>query len=125
MLFLFQPALEMAIVPVNKANVCTTVFIIVRVCLLKFKTRKPRLPCIAHLHTSQVSSQLAFRFKRRSSKQIFDWNDVSYPYFTNYPIRPTRCLVNCHLVQEKKFKKELQEGSHLGFRIEMILTVFD
>ena len=35
------------------------------------KTRGPRQPCITDLITRQVSSQLAFRFKRRGSIQIF------------------------------------------------------
>ena len=35
--------------------------------LLKNKRAKWRFPCIAHLITRQVSSQLAFLFKRRSS----------------------------------------------------------
>ena len=32
-----------------------------------FKTRGPRWPCIVHLITRQVSSQLTFLYKRRTS----------------------------------------------------------
>ena len=31
----------------------------------------------------------------------------------------------CHLVQEKKFSVDFQDGGHLGFPIRMILATFD
>ena len=38
---------------------------------INVQTRGPRWPCITHLIPRQVSTQLDFWFKRRSSIQIF------------------------------------------------------
>ena len=51
------------------------------------KTRGPRWPCITQLITRQVSSQLAFWFKRRSSTRFPKWrpfwisNQNNFSYF--------------------------------------------
>ena len=70
----------------------------------------------------QVSSQLAFQFRRRSEKQIFkatsyisDRKDFSYFWSTSLP--------DGLLVQDKKRKIDFQDschGGHLGFQIGMI-----
>ena len=66
------------------------------------ETKGPRVPCIAHLNTRQVSSQLAFRFMSRSLKWISDWNDLATFILQIIPILPTRFPVNCHFGSGEK-----------------------
>ena len=82
----------------------------------KLSTIGPRWPCNAHLITSQVLSELAFRFNRKSS--ITDFQDGGHGGHLGFPIGifltifdlqvtsilPMRFQENWPFNQEKKIK---------------------
>ena len=89
----------------------------------------------------QVSSQLAFWFRRRRNRfsrpsWISDWNDFSYFWSKSHPDASYQVLSQLAfgfrrtelLLQKKKRKIDFQDGhhgSHLGFPIRTILAIFD
>ena len=95
---------------------------------------------ISHPDASyQVSSQLAFGFRRRSEKKIFkdfpwwpswisDQQDFSY-FWSTSPWYFLPSLESTGLLpQEMKWKIDFQDGghvSHFGFPIGTILAIFD
>ena len=84
----------------------------------------------------QVSSQLAFQFRRRSQKYIFkiaamavilDFRSEGLQLFLIY--KSSRCFLPSFKsiglsVQEKKLKIDFKDGNHLGFPIGTILAIF-
>ena len=94
-------------------------------------TRHPNAPY-------EVSSQLAFRFRRRSELDFQDSNHGShglgFPIGTILaifdlqvtPMLPTKFQVDWPFGSgEEAKKKDFQDGGHLGFPIGTILAIFD
>ena len=81
-------------------------------------------------------SQLPFRFRRKSSKQIFKmaataaiWDFLLQRFELFFIYKSPRCFLPSFestglSVQKKKKKIDFQDGCHLGFLIGMILTIF-
>ena len=72
-------------------------------CIFTCKTRGPRWPCIAHLSTIQVLSQLIFQFRRRSSKQTFKMAGA----LQITPILPTKFPVNWYFGSGEEVQNRL------------------
>ena len=82
-------------------------------------------------------SQLPFRFRRKSSKQIFKmaamaaiWDFLSERFELILIYKSLRCYLPSFesiglSVQKKKRKIHFQDGRHLGFPIGTILAIFD
>ena len=80
-------------------------------------------------------SQLPFRFKRKSSKQIFKmdamaaiWDFLSQQFELFFIFKSPRCFLPSFesiglSVQKKKGKIDFQDGHHLGFLIGTILAI--
>ena len=93
---------------------------------------------ISHPDASyQVSSQLAFGFRRRSEKKIFkmaitvaifDFRSARFYLFLIYK-SPCCFLPSLESIglstQEMKWKIDFHDGGHLGFPIGTILAIFD
>ena len=100
-------------------------------------TRGPRWPCIAHLITSQVSSQLAFSVQEKKFNINFqDGCHLGFPIrmiLATFDPQVTLILamkfwsIGC-LVQKKKFQIDFQhggEGDRLRFPSGTIVAIFD
>ena len=82
------------------------------------------------------SSQLPFRFRRKSSKQIFKmatmaavWDFLSQRFKLFFIYKPPRCFLPSFKsiglsVQKKKGKIDFQDSRHLEFLIGTILAIF-
>ena len=83
----------------------------------------------------QVSSQLAFRFRRKAKNRFQDGGHDDHPGFpigkilAIFDLQVARCFLPSFesiglSLQEKKQKIDFQDGSHLGFPIGTILAIF-
>ena len=83
-----------------------------------------------------INFQFPFRFRRKSSKQIFKmdaiasiWDFLSQRFELFFIYKSSRCFLPSFesiglSVQKKKGKIDFQDGHHLGFLIGIILAIF-
>ena len=87
---------------------------------------------VLHVHDVSVHFGSGEEVENRFSKCLLSWNsdqnDFSYFFFFKLPCYFLLSFESIGLsVQEKKFKIDIQDGSHgghLGFQVEMILAIF-